>query len=585
MDAGSGATGRVYELLLRLSALKISEDTSAPEPRSIQISPFNDQVAPSPLSLSLGLRGDVRVSGVESAAGRIWFCPPRPGSLFRAPLLLEEGGRWLIELTNLSPLPDTLKPIRVSQAGGLYELDLNGVVGEIALPTPGGTLSLLVMSWKLDDTAQPTAALETLLAEVWERHIALSRQQGGIGGVEMGVGAHLRAPFHTLMLLDRLLHVDGVREAWGAMTASPPATLQIDRPIIAAEKARHPLLAGAAVRSIRLNAEDEIVRLRDRRPHHTTDTPALRLAVSLARLIARLSHALIGVLRGGIQDRAVAAWLRRATEIRGQAEALLAHPACAEIPTEATFDPCSPTLLHNALCRPMLRAWSLLLSGIGANAHGEALFRDPLKKSYELYEYWCWFALIDAIHFVLYNQEGRTSAALVKTIRSTSWTGAHHLSEGQWLNLSSEDTFIDLWYNRSAGSGINGSFSSYSHSWAPDFLMIIIKNDKISIIALDAKYRVKLFDQTKGEAKHDDLKVMHGYRDALRVDGQAPRWVLTLFPGTEVHVFPEGAAPNLSREPSALASTASPRGGIGALPASPGDTKRLRDGIAALLRG
>jgi predicted component of viral defense system (DUF524 family) len=118
------------------------------------------------------------------------------------------------------------------------------------------------------------------------------------------------------------------------------------------------------------------------------------------------------------------------------------------------------------------------------------------------------------------------------------------------------------------------------------------------LCVLDAKYRVDVissFETTdpsgeqikraerRGLGKHDDLKAMHAYRDALTtIDGRRPRWVVALFPGTETRLYREAGGGKFDRDVEALSDA---RGGIGAIPVAPGEDGVLARAVEVILRG
>ena len=550
----------------------------------------------------IGLRsGHSELTGVLDPQGGLRLGIARSISLFRSPLKVAEGSRWLVETDEWSPgVVSWARSLAPLGREGWWLLDLNDVLGEIELSTPAGPLPMTVCSWKLDDELEPTRSLEVLLAEVWERHLALSRRLGRAPSVELPAGRRRRAPFQTLMLLDRLLHADGVAEAWDALVSAPPSALRIDRPIVSAALARNPILHGAKGpwrAPDGIDSQGQVQRVFDRRPVHSFRTPAALLAVKLAHWIEEASSELLGMLHAEAQGAELVGpertWARRARAIQERATSVMATPAFADLDPFAPLDMASPALTLNRTCQPMLRAWSVLQDGVGHDGRGERLFRDPLKESFDLYEYWCWFALWDAVVSEMKPLSPKTHwAAKVERVVSDE----RSLEHGLHARVQVGGTVVELWYNATASTGKNAfGLRSYSLSLRPDLLMRITNGDEVDIIVFDAKYRVDLVtafdteeDEEKrfGRAKTSDIKVMHGYRDALTFGGEQahPRWVLSLFPGTEARLFADGGGTAVWPR-GHLSTLACPSGGVGAIPAAPGSVELLRECVKGLLRG
>lgn len=549
----------------------------------------------------IGLRsGHSKLTGTLDPQGGLRLEIARSISLFRSPLKVAEGSRWLVETGGWAPrVVSWVQSLTPLGREGWWLLNLNDVLGEIELSTPAGPLPMTVCSWKLDDELDPTRSLEVLLAEVWERHLALSRRLGRAPAVELPAGRRRRAPFQTLMLLDRLLHADGVAEAWDALVSAPPSALRVDRPVVPVALARNPIVHGARGpwrAPDGIDAKGQVQRVFDRHPVHSFRTPAALLAVKLAHWVKEASVELLGMLHAEAQGAELVGperiWARRAHAIQERATSVMATPAFADIDPFAPLDMASPTLTLNRTCQPMLRAWSILQDGVGHDSRGERLFRDPLKESFDLYEYWCWFALWDAVVSEMKPRSPQTHwAAKIERLVSDE----RSLEHGLYAHVPVDGTVVELWYNVTASTR-NGApgLRSYSLSLRPDLLMRITKGDQVDIIVFDAKYRVELVtafdteeDEEKrfGRAKTSDIKVMHGYRDALTfgVDQIRPRWVLSLFPGTEARLFADDCGTSV-RHRSDISTLACPNGGIGAIPAAPGNVQLLRECVKQLLK-
>ena len=248
----------------------------------------------------------------------------------------------------------------------------------------------------------------------------------------------------------------------------------------------------------------------------------------------------------------------------------------------------------NPTCRALLSAWATIRQGLSVDQRLESKLHDPLKEAWDLYEYWCWFALCDAIDEVA-GQKGRVERVPVKTL--DRFVGEGVLEWGLVHQVALRTNRIRVYYNAPARHGSDSPYSSYSRSFRPDIAVEVstAAGDVLDLSLFDAKYRVMQFDDARGAdgqlkrderrgvAKTDDLKVMHAYRDALRSrNGDPPRWVLTLFPGSELVLYSKQSG--RSRNVQVLSSRTA--GGVGALPCRPlrsSDHNFLGDSVRALL--
>ncbi|WP_437322120.1 nuclease domain-containing protein [Sorangium sp. So ce385] len=529
----------------------------------------------------------------DGSAPRI-SCSHRRSPLFDGVLRVAENSAWIVRC----PSAQSFR-VSVTAAGhtdGLEHcgsknariLSLRNAVGQLVLTCDGVSLPIIVLSTKLplhpanDD---PVAAIEELLRYVWERHLALVRRLGGPTSLPLGVGRRRgRSPLQTLMLLEHLLEVEGVADAWRALLAEPRSALQITWPSRPVELARRPALdgpRGPALLPGAFDPEGRLRRVRDRVPIRTPDTLPNRLAVRLAVRVEALASAIEQQLSGGWLG--ALGWRRRAREVRSLASQVRHHPALAGVSQtgELTLD--APVLRQDPLYRPLLRAWTQLDAGLALPPAVERLLHDPLREAFDLYEYACWFALC---HIV--NQAARESRDIrlevpiedpVLQVGKLAWSLRHDatLKDGRR---------VAVFYNTPAGA--NAPYSSYSVSFRPD-LALTIDGPKPSVHLLDAKYRVDLDldpgndDAMEGLVKHDDLKVMHAYRDALRArTPHALGWALILFPGTKPVFYQADGGPG---GPSPDAALLGRSGGVGALPFSPFSQAApyLEEAVAQLL--
>lgn len=493
--------------------------------------------------------------------------------LFQQCLRVPEGSIWTVRAE--CPLEPSAGLEQITES--LFRLDLTDAAGSASLATGSGdSLDFAVVPTKLPHAeGDPLLALEQLILTVWEHHVGLLRRLHRPATLHLGVGAgHKRSPLQTLLLLDALTQ-DGLADSWLAIIENPHRELEVEFPLAESGRARQPVLRGSkgpwsvprAFESSRMPQ-----RVRDRRPRRTVDTVPNRLAVAVAREIELLTEEVEQQVRTRT-DSAKEAWLQIAARVRRSASEFRHHPVVKPVANVVPGDLSAPVLRRSAMYRPVLKSWLALHDGVALPPELERLLADPLKESWDLYEYWTWFALAE----VLGKHARRDGVHLVAADAEDAFVGARKLKwKLRWDFRLRDGRTASLYYNHPSGK--NGPYRSYSRSFRPD-LALEIRGKGRRLVVLDAKYRVDVYqrftDDAQGYAKTDDIKVMHGYRDAL----SDVVWALAIFPGDKPAVFPRSG-----RARHDLALLEQPTGGVGAIPASPGNTKILENAVVRLLR-
>ena len=216
-----------------------------------------------------------------------------------------------------------------------------------------------------------------------------------------------------------------------------------------------------------------------------------------------------------------------------------------------------------------------LLTGKAMWEDFEKLVRTPSKDMATLYEYWCFFQLLDAVAAALgaridprqfiVEEEGVFTVTI-------NQGGKSHGKIGQ----------ATVHYNRYYRHP-NGSYSVTLH---PDYAVELPGG---RLVVLDAKYKYQHLSQfmstevDTGEEgaeeerlvfKKGDLYKMHTYRDALRAQA-----VFVLYPGTEIRAF--GVDGQRYDDLEALGLDFA---GVGAVALRPGQTEMLGSLIRSLVR-
>ncbi len=168
--------------------------------------------------------------------------------------------------------------------------------------------------------------------------------------------------------------------------------------------------------------------------------------------------------------------------------------------------------------------------------------RDLLtvKDIAQLYELWCYFALVEAVTGILGPPTGakRTQASDLQI--GVPWDLAVDWPDG-----------TRLLYNPRFSRSRPASRRSYSVPLRPDIALVVPRGPNAGLHLLDAKFRLDRLDAALGTAdateeseedeaaerrgtfKRADLYKMHTYRDAI----PDARSVWILYPGTETRFF------------------------------------------------
>ena len=133
-------------------------------------------------------------------------------------------------------------------------------------------------------------------------------------------------------------------------------------------------------------------------------------------------------------------------------------------------------------------------------------FKGHEKKVYELYEYWCYFKLIEIM------QELCDCKVNFEDIFTISEDGMSiELREGIIKSFNYNGVEIDLFYNKTFKKTDN-EYKSYSVKLRPDYTLRVNASDKKYFIHFDAKYKMYV-DSDK--FKNEDIVKMHAYKDAI----------------------------------------------------------------------
>lgn len=319
-------------------------------------------------------------------------------------------------------------------------------------------------------------------------------------------------------LVDR----QGVASAWAALVSDPVVRLAQEFPVRPLDRAVRPVLQGTRgpwTLADGWHPPRHDGRVRDRIVIRTVDTPPNRLAVQSAmRVVRHLDQIDADIAKDAAAPEATSgmlgAWQRLADRLRRQARRVLTAPSLAEVSRTEAVALDSPSVQTNARCQPLLRAWRRLNLNFAQASPFEAALRDPLGKTNEVYELWCWIQVNAALAKVVglpAVDAGRASA--------TAQTWQQEFTGRVRSIQSSKDTT---------------AHTSWSLARAPDGIVAT----PAGFLVWDAKYRAWPPAQYGEPAGSPFVYQAHAFRDAVRLnDGPKTQalWSLVLFAGEGGH--------------------------------------------------
>ena len=179
-------------------------------------------------------------------------------------------------------------------------------------------------------------------------------------------------------------------------------------------------------------------------------------------------------------------------------------------------------------------------------------FKGYEKKVYRLYEFWCYFELLNVVEEItntkisfenLFNiDDKKLNISLEEGSIKSFKISYNDLIRKAILYLDNSFGFteldedlpisIDLMYNKEFDKGADKNYYSYSVKLRPDYTLSIKFNEKTYLIHFDAKYKI---DINSEEYKNQDIVKMHSYKDAIKDTLAA----YVLYPGKQSQIFPE----------------------------------------------
>lgn len=138
-------------------------------------------------------------------------------------------------------------------------------------------------------------------------------------------------------------------------------------------------------------------------------------------------------------------------------------------------------------------------------------FKGNEKKLFELYEYWCYFELLDIIKDLCNSTIDFNDIFSLSTDKMTI-SLKEGISKKFKISANGKDFAIDLLYNKTFNKNRYSDYKSYSVDLRPDYSLIIHDFDERYIFHFDAKYKLNINDES---FKNQDIVKMHAYKDAI----------------------------------------------------------------------
>ena len=463
-------------------------------------------------------------------------------------------------------------------------------VGVVDLGFAGIPLRAEVASSKIDYFDDFRALLESVAEDL----VDLLFEVDSVSGFRFSTADQTAAtPATMLFHLRRVMSDDGLPAALESITKAPHSRLveyERERPpalarfvepdALAAKAARLPYTVGGPMAGL-FRGHSPTVLVESVR-HDTYDTLENRYVKAVMEdVIALLERLEVALTR---EKKSASA--REASAWRDALEELLAEPLWREVGPLHQIPSNSQVLLRRDDYREVVQTDLLLQYGLvlpWERAEQVADSIGDIRPVFELYEYFCFFALRRVLRSVCgpetkrledfyTSRDGRLEVSLRRGKRSRVRYS---------LELAGVPVSVDLYYNRSFRKPSETtvySDASYSAPFRPDFAVHVQAHGAEHWLLFDAKYRLdaenwlaevtnELTPDDLEDAEHEDqdmfkkadLYKMHTYRDAVL----GTRGAYLLFPGdgTDASIFVR------HRDPAYRSSYSIPS--VGAFPLRP----------------
>lgn len=246
---------------------------------------------------------------------------------------------------------------------------------------------------------------------------------------------------------------------------------------------------------------------------------------------------------------------REARELAEALERVRRHPILDDLSPLHEAPLSSTALRGRAGYRELLTISSELLAHASRAEPHDAQALLELRETATIYEYWCFFQVVEELRSRLGDPVKRARFAAATTHSKVPW--------GYSFRWEEVDVAYNRTFKRSPSAEEWPGATSYGRAMRPD----IAVTAPSGLHVLDAKLRINLGDREGDDFKSDDLHKMHAYRDAL---GASSAWVLYPGSGSEMRKF---------RMPAAGGAFE----GVGAVPLKPNGSATMAALVGELL--
>lgn len=153
-------------------------------------------------------------------------------------------------------------------------------------------------------------------------------------------------------------------------------------------------------------------------------------------------------------------------------------------------------------------------------------FKGHEKKVFELYEYWCYFKLVEIMEHICDMKVNFEDIFEISEDKLSI-----QLKEGIGNTFNYKGMTVRLLYNKTFRQS-DEYYNSYSVQLRPDYSLEVHTSNKIYYIHFDAKYKMHVDSET---FKNEDIVKMHAYKDAI----QNTIGAYVLYPGSKPKIFYE----------------------------------------------
>jgi predicted component of viral defense system (DUF524 family) len=472
----------------------------------------------------------------------------------------------------------------------------------------GGALRAEVASRKIEYFHD----FKTLLTEVAEETVDLLLQVGSVANLRFATsGADQARPAVILFHVRRLMDADRLPAAVEDIVAEPHSQLVVEDELrqpavassvdltgLAARGAQLPFIKGGPLAGLFHGWTPELLPVRFKRD--SVDTPENRYVLDFLEgfaVLLRDLHRRVEAAANVSAAREVGRWVDAVEE-------WLAAPIWRDVGPLHGFPGNSQVLIRRSSYREVLQADLTLRDGLALPWERMEEMADTLgeiRPIFELYEYWCFFALRAGLRHLCGPEQPIVGDFYVERNHGL----ALDIRRGKPSRLRFKYTggntvvAVDLFYNRLFRRPTSGTYAnaSYSTSFQPDYSLHLTRTGVNHWLHFDAKYRLDLAEWEKELAESDvsvledeltegqtsaedhalykkaDLYKVHAYRDALL----GSRGAYVLFPAA-------GGKTVFVRHSDAVYRAANEIPSVGAFPLRPGSAAQQVTTLTDFLR-